>query len=201
MKRLLLATAAVLAVLYGPAIGADLPNPLAVKALAPIVAPFNWSGCWAVMLAGGTGGNSQSGSPDAGGMMECDSQYGNLVVGLRADAAGTKIQAGQFGQIASRFIAAGGGRVGYAFNPYLGTFAGIPFNNLLAYAIAEFPAADVSGPLGSGMQTGKMFGGGLETVLVATPTVTMTMRGEYRWSEIAGITSNTGLMGVALKLP
>lgn len=182
MKRLLTA----LLLLASPAWAADLPVK-APRLLAPIVAPYNWAGCYMGMEAGGVAGPTTDNSPAAAGTMGCNYQSGVFVYGFEMDAGAAKT----ISPIATTFGFTGNAsiRAGYAFSPNV-TIAGMRFTNDLLYVKANAAVLDLSGPLSSGMKAGPGFSVGLENE-VATCT---TLGPEYRWSDVQGVRSNTYVM-------
>lgn len=186
MKRILLATAAMLAMTQAQA--ADLPAANAFKAAAQVPTFNYWTGCYMGMEAGGVAGPTTDNSPAAAGTMGCNYQFGSaFVYGLEMDAGAAKTVS----PIATTFGFTGdvSARLGYHFA--LNTsIAGINFTNSLAYVKANLAVIDLSGPVTSGMKTGPGFSVGLENV-VATCT---TLGPEYRWSEVNNVRSNTYVM-------
>jgi len=146
MMRVLLATTAlaVAAVSISPALAADLRRPAPVtKAPPPVVAVFNWTGCYLGGHAGGAWGDKSwtfvpsgldAGSHDVdgwfgGGQVGCDFQFGNWVIGaegsyswanINGSHAGNAIDPPNFvshSEIDS--IGTAAGRLGFASNNWL----------------------------------------------------------------------------------
>jgi len=56
MKKLLLGTVAAAAVVVSPALAADLPTKAPILKAPPVVAVFNWTGCYIGAYGGGAWG-------------------------------------------------------------------------------------------------------------------------------------------------
>jgi outer membrane immunogenic protein len=141
MKRLLLASVACLA-FAGPSIAADLARPAPVYVPPPVVVPvFTWTGCYVGGNVGGIwakndwndtvflefGSNTASGA--LGGLQAgCNYQVGGWVFGIQGDYDWTNansnnanlIFAGVTDQTHVKSLASVTGRVGYAFDRFLG---------------------------------------------------------------------------------
>ncbi len=153
MNKILLAGIALVAVASGPAFAADLPVRRAppVYTPPPIVTYFSWTGCYIGGHAGGvwvqkdwtdndplsaTFGQSL-GSHDAngwlaGGQVGCNYQVGGWVFGIQGDyawtdASGSSALIGVAGGTISsnvKGLASATGRVGYAWDRFLGYVKG-----------------------------------------------------------------------------
>ena len=145
MKRLLLASVACLA-FAGPSIAADLARPAPVYIPPPVVVPvFTWTGCyvggnvggiwakndWNDTVFGDFGTNTASGA--LGGLQAgCNYQVGGWVFGLQGDYDWTNantnnvnvIFPGLSDQTHINSLASVTGRVGYAFDRFLGYVKG-----------------------------------------------------------------------------
>jgi outer membrane immunogenic protein len=180
MKRILLATAALLAfAATTPAGAADLPRVQPVVK-APVVAPpvaYNWTGFYVGINGGGawgrssfdgalgTLGNFDTSGALAGGTVGYNWQYGQAVFGLEGDIDWTNIRgsAGCFGGLAAcqaqnDWLGTARGRLGYAFDRFLPYVTG-------GLAVGDLKA-NVPG-IGSASDTkaGWTAGGGLEVAL------------------------------------
>src|SRR5882757_5650346 len=147
MKRLLLATAALSALVVVPAMSADLSVKAPVYKAAPPVYAYNWTGCYVGGNVGGlwarkdwtvTGTGQAIGSHDAdswlGGVQGgCNYQFaGGWVVGIQGDYDWTDAKGSSADLIANGFseqskirsLASVTGRVGYAWDRFLGYVKG-----------------------------------------------------------------------------
>jgi outer membrane immunogenic protein len=136
MTRIASGLIASLALFATPALSADLP----VKASAPPLSLYNWTGCFAGINGGGARSDNAwqplagtvlaTTGPSgfaAGGQIGCDYQTGSLVVGIEAqfdwiDAENAAAaQGGGGSELSSRLKMFGtaGGRIGYAFDRVL----------------------------------------------------------------------------------
>ena len=151
MRKFLLATAALI-VLAGPALAADMRAPL-YKTAPTAVPAWSWSGCWVgghagqlrarstewiVRTAGGAFFGQSLGEHELSGWVGgvqagCDLQLaGGFVIGIHgdyaaADAEGSHDSAREFGvayHSKARSLASAGGRIGYAFDRFLGYVKG-----------------------------------------------------------------------------
>lgn len=148
MTKLLLATVALTALVASPALAADLrrPAPPAYKAPpAPVIAVYNWSGCyfgghagglfarkeWTLATTGDDLGSHDADSYLAGVQVGCNIQVGGgWVLGVQGDYAWTDAEGSNidsFGftnrsQIES--LSSVTGRVGYAWDRFLGYVKG-----------------------------------------------------------------------------
>jgi len=137
MKKLTLGTAALVAMLAGPAIAADLPTKAPVYK-APVVGPLvTWTGCY---LGGNIGGGWASkdysaptsgtsfGSHTAsgfvgGGQLGCDYQAGSWLFGIQGMFDWSNMRGDHFNQIAETestrisWFSTLTGRIGYAVQP------------------------------------------------------------------------------------
>src|SRR3977135_2465904 len=131
MKRFLLGSVGLAAMIAGPAMAADMP----LKAPPP-VAIFSWTGCY---VGAHVGGKSGRGTPTAGsmtvsgalggGQIGCNYQVGTWVFGIEGD--GSVVQAdGQTNglfpanpafrlQTTEHWLATARGRLGYAQDKWL----------------------------------------------------------------------------------
>jgi outer membrane immunogenic protein len=146
MMRVLLATtaAAVAAVSISSALAADLRRPApVVKAPPPVVAVFNWTGCYIGGHVGGAWGDKSwtfvpsgldAGSHDVdgwlgGGQVGCDLQFGNWVIGAEGSYSWADINGSHAGNAInpSNFVSnsdvesigTATGRLGFASNNWL----------------------------------------------------------------------------------
>ena len=142
MKRLLLASVACLA-FAGPSIAADLARPAPVYVPPPVIVPvFTWTGCyvggnvggiwakndWNDTISGDFGSNTASGA--LGGLQAgCNYQVGGWVFGLQGDYDWTSANSNNANAIFPtvltdqthiKSLASVTGRVGYAFDRFLG---------------------------------------------------------------------------------
>jgi outer membrane immunogenic protein len=151
MRKLLLGTAALIALAH-PALAADL-RPAVRKAPPPLVPAWSWSGChfgghagglwakseeWIVRTPGGAFEGQSLGAHDVDGWLGgvqagCDYQFaGGVVIGLAgdyawADAAGSHDSAREIGvayHSKARSLASVTGRIGYAWDRFLGYLKG-----------------------------------------------------------------------------
>jgi len=151
MRKLLLATS-VLIVLADPAISADMRAPV-YKAPPPVAPAWSWTGCYVGVQAGGlrakstewivrTPGNiffgRSLGGHDVngwvgGGQAGCNYQFaGGLVIGIQGDYAAANaenshdsaLETGVAYHSRVRSLASVTGRVGYAWNRFLGYVRG-----------------------------------------------------------------------------
>lgn len=151
MRQFILGAAALIA-LIGPAIAADMPAP--VRKAAPSVAPaWNWTGCyigghggwlwsekkdWTVRTPGGAFYGESLGSHDANSWIAgvqggCDYQFsGGFVIGAASDYAWTDAvgshdstrETGVAYHSQVKSLATVTGRIGYAWDRFLGYFKG-----------------------------------------------------------------------------
>jgi outer membrane immunogenic protein len=151
MRKLLLATVGLIA-LAGPAIAADLRRPL-YKAPPPVVPAWSWSGCylgghagglwarsekWIVRTPGGAFEGQSLGAHDVNGGLGgvqagCDYQFsGGFVIGLAGDYAWTSAEGSHDSALETgvayhskvRSLASVTGRIGYAWDRFLGYVRG-----------------------------------------------------------------------------
>src|SRR5215204_6354073 len=152
MRKVLLGTAALIALLSSPAISADMQGPL-YKAAPPVVAIWSWAGCyvgghagglwaskkeWTVQTPGGDFFGQSLGGHHAdswlGGVQAgCDYQFaGSFVIGIQGDyawtdAEGSHDSAREFGvayHSKVNSLASVTGRIGYAWDRFLGYVRG-----------------------------------------------------------------------------
>jgi outer membrane immunogenic protein len=149
MKRLFLAGLAVTALFGGSANAADLTRPLVYQ--APVIAYFTWTGCyvggnvgtlrantdWTDQIPGDPAFGADFGSHTASGAIGgvqagCNYQVGGWVFGLQGDydwtnASGNNanfLAAALSDQTQIKSLASGTGRVGYAWDRFLGYVKG-----------------------------------------------------------------------------
>ena len=152
MRKFLLATT-VLIVPAGPALAADLPSPVYKASPPPAVPAWSWTGCYVGGHAGGLrsnstewvvrtpgnlffgrslGGHAASGWL-AGGQAGCDYQFaGGFVIGIAGDVAAadavgshdSALETGVAYHSRVRSLASVTGRIGYAWNRFLGYVRG-----------------------------------------------------------------------------
>lgn len=145
MTKLLLATAALAALVASPALAADIrqPPPPAYKAAPPpVLAVYNWSGCYLGGHAGGlfatkewSIGGVDLGSHDAnsylaGAQVGCNIQVNNWVFGVQGDYAYTDAEGSNvdsFGftnRSKIESLSSVTGRIGLAYDRFLGYVKG-----------------------------------------------------------------------------
>jgi outer membrane immunogenic protein len=147
MKKLLLGTVALAALIAGPATAADLarPAPVYIPAAPVIVPVFTWTGCyaggnvggiwartnWNDTILGDFGTNTASGA--IGGLQAgCNFQVGGWVFGLQGDYDWTSATSDSASVLAVvltdhshiKSLASVTGRVGYAWDRFLGYVKG-----------------------------------------------------------------------------
>jgi outer membrane immunogenic protein len=145
MRTRLVASIAVLAVLGGSALAADITRPLPVYAPAVIVPVFNWTGCYLGPNVGGIWASSKwndpilgyfgtiSASGGAGGLQAgCNYQLGSWVLGIQGDYDWTNISGGKANfhpifaadlisdQMQIKSLTSITGRLGYSWDRFLG---------------------------------------------------------------------------------
>ena len=144
MKKLL-GGIAISALLAAPAIAADLPARVPVKAApAPIIAAYNWTGCYIGVQGGGKFGKSEqveaatgaslTGEYDidgflVGGTLGCNFQQGQWVFGIEGDGSFVSADGGNnliapfnpafFAQTEEKWLATVRGRLGFAQGAWL----------------------------------------------------------------------------------
>lgn len=177
MKKVLLATAAVLGIT--PALAADLSIPAPVFK-APAVAVYPWQNCYAALEAGGLTGSQQTGSPTAGGMVGCNFQTGALVYGFEGSVDAAKAsQAPAPGTVDVKALGNVSARLGYAYHPAVPlAFGPVTISDALIYAKAAVPMKFIDPS--SAVETGYGFAGGIE--FPVRPY--MTIGYEYRFNHI-----------------
>jgi outer membrane immunogenic protein len=139
MKKMLLTGTALLTVVSGSAMAADLsrPAPAPVYTKAPPMMPaFTWTGCYIGGNAGGlwakkdwSGNANSSSSPNswlAGGQVGCNYQISTWVFGIQGDydwtnasASGTDTVFAETDQSKIKSLASVTGRLGYAWDRFL----------------------------------------------------------------------------------
>lgn len=146
MKKMLLTGTALLTLVSGSAMAADLsrprPAPAPVYTKAPMMPAFTWTGCYIGGNGGGlwakkdwTGGASSSTTISgglAGGQVGCNYQVSTWVFGVQGDydwvsASGSAtdiLNGGVPDQSKIKSLASVTGRVGYAWDRYLGYVKG-----------------------------------------------------------------------------
>jgi outer membrane immunogenic protein len=151
MRRFLLATAALIA-MAGPGLCADLRTP-AYKAPPPVVPVWSWTGCYVGAHAGAVRASATQWIPRtpggafvgqslgrhaatgglAGGQAGCDYQFtGGFVIGIQGDYAwasaegshDSALETGVAYHSKARSLASVTGRVGYAWDRFLGYVRG-----------------------------------------------------------------------------
>jgi outer membrane immunogenic protein len=143
MKKMLLTVTALLTVVSGSALAADLSRPAPVYTKAPMMAPFTWTGCyiggnggglfatndWTVTGTGFAQSSVNINSWLAGAQVGCNYQMGAVVLGLQGDydwSNGSSSAAdASFGpgavvdQTNIKSLASVTGRVGYAWDRFM----------------------------------------------------------------------------------
>jgi outer membrane immunogenic protein len=183
MKKLLLASAAFIALGVVSASAADLPRAMPAKAPAYVPPPlYNWTGLYVGINGGGAWGSSafsgpvySTGSFDTsgglfGGTVGYNWQMGQLVWGIEGDIDWSNISgsagcAGTSCSVNNDWLATLRGRIGYAgwdrFMPYI--TGGAAFGNI---------KTDIAGVGGSDeTKTGWTLGGGIEAAISGPLTV------------------------------
>jgi opacity protein-like surface antigen len=188
MKKVLLATVAVLAI--SPALATDLsiPAPVFTKALVG----FNWTTCYATMLAGANTGTQQTGAPVAGGLIGCNYAFNGILVGFEGDADATKASVAPApGTVDIKALANASLRLGYPLRLPL-SFGPFSVTDEMLYIKVGVPADYL-------VPTSTFVGGwgaaaGLEYVI--RPCTTSRL--EYRYDDIGGVKSHKFLTGISL---
>jgi outer membrane immunogenic protein len=201
MKRLLLASAGVLAIagLIGAASAADLSRPPPMVTKAPYFAPYyNWTGFYAGINGGyGWGSSSWSALPSSfdvsgglfGGQLGYNWQFGQFVYGLEGDADWTDLRGSSnvlgCGLTACRtkndFLSTVRGRVGFAADrwmPYL--TGGLAVGNIRT-TTPGFAGVDQT-------NAGWTVGGGVEVALVGN----WTAKAEYLYVDLGNVGCGAG---------
>jgi len=205
MKRSLAAAFGLLVLAALPASAADLPRSMPYKAPAAY-APYNWTGVYVGINAGGAWGNSDwsgfafSNSP-SGGMVGGTVGYnwqgaGNpWVFGIEGDIDWTGIKdSGACGtafscQTKNDWLGTVRGRVGYAWDRFLPYFTGgVAFGNVDANRTAFAGSSDTN--------AGWTIGGGVEGVIVGN----WTAKVEYLYVDLGDTTCSAAACGTATKV-
>jgi outer membrane immunogenic protein len=173
MKKILLATAGILAIGIGSASAADIQRRQAMPEKAPVYTPvYNWTGPYIGTNGGGGWGRSEFTGPFAtggsfdmsgglvGGTLGYNWQMGNIVFGLEGDGdwsgiKGSTLCGGTTCETRNDWLATARGRLGYAFDrfmPYV--TGGAAFGNIKT-SVAGIGSADDT-------RTGWTVGGGVE---------------------------------------
>ncbi|HEY2758721.1 MAG TPA: outer membrane protein [Pseudolabrys sp.] len=192
MKRVVLAGASALAIvmMMGAANAADLPVRREMPTKAPLYsAPYNWTGFYLGINAGGSFGRSKwdgagTGNIDTsgalvGGTIGYNWQYGQSVFGLEGDADWSSLRGSSscFGGVAScetknDFLATVRGRLGYAFDRFMPfVTGGLAIGNVKADS--PFSSDDNT-------RAGWTVGGGLEFALAGP----WTAKVEYLYADL-----------------
>jgi len=178
MKKILLTTVALTALVAAPAMAADLRLRAPVYKGAPVVAAYSWTGCyvggnvggvwvnkeWFSQLPGDPSFGQSFGSHDAnswlGGVQAgCNYQVGNWVFGIQGDydwtnASGSNVNAifpGLTDSSEIKSISSVTGRVGYAWDRFLGYIKGGGAWEKDSYTVVGDPGG---GPIiGTGSET------------------------------------------------
>ena len=87
MKKLLLGSVALIAIIAGPAMAADMPVKAPVLKAPPPVALYNWSGFYVGGQAGGAWGTVNWTHTNTGGIVEDFEQRDNAFVGVDGSPA------------------------------------------------------------------------------------------------------------------
>ncbi|MBM3529323.1 MAG: porin family protein [Alphaproteobacteria bacterium] len=193
MKRLLLATAAVMALSAGAAMAADPPPsrrapPLRAPAFVPF---FTWTGLYAGILGGygsgtsnwtnvaATTGNFNVDGALLGGTLGYNVQTGGTVFGLEADAAWSWIKGttttncGAGCETSATWLTTVRGRIGYAFDRVLPYMTG-------GLAAGEIKAAAPGMTAASKTRIGWTVGGGIEYAFMGN----WSAKGEYLYADL-----------------
>lgn len=176
MKKVLLATAGLLALSIASASAADIPRRQAMPAKAPVyVSPvYNWTGPYVGLYGGYGWGSSSFSAPLAsgsfnlsggvfGGTLGYNYQVGQMVFGLEADAGWSNIRgsgtcAGLSCSTRNNWLGTARGRLGFAadrFMPYV--TGGLAFGDIKT-SVAGFSDASTT-------KAGWTLGAGVETAL------------------------------------
>jgi outer membrane immunogenic protein len=172
MKKMLLTGAALLTIVSGSAMAADLsrraPAPVYTKA-PPMMSVFTWTGCyiggnagglwstkdWTDTLTGAAESSTDISGGLAGGQIGCNYQMGQVVLGIQGDydwsnASGSASDAflGTTDQTNIKSLASLTGRVGYAWNRFLGYVKGGG-----AWVKDDYSATDPTGLVSSASET------------------------------------------------
>ncbi|MBB4196239.1 hypothetical protein CCR94_12175 [Rhodoblastus sphagnicola] len=191
LKRL---APALIALVAGPALAADLPSTKAAPVFVPPVVAYDWTGLYIGADVGGAwaegrysslpGSVSVNGdSILGGGFIGYNKQYGQFVLGLEGDVQGLGIDktVGVL-RVQQNLLAAINGRLGVAFD------------RILVYAIGGVGFSDTkfwnNGPSYTDSDVGFDIGGGVEYAYLPD----WTLRAEYRYYDF-GKTNKTTLAG------
>lgn len=181
MKKILLTTTGLIALGMAPAIAADLGARPYTKAPAAAIAINNWTGFYLGAMGGYASENSDGiGSISggfAGGTGGYNWQFGNVVLGLEADAAwadvGARVGNPAIAAVETRIRDMGTvrGRVGYAFDQVLiyGTAGYAWADNRLTFSALNVSVSD------SKIHSGWAAGAGVEVMFAPKWSV----KGEY----------------------
>jgi outer membrane immunogenic protein len=197
MKKLLLGTVAVAAVMVGPAVAADMRAP--VTKAPPAVAPaYSWTGCYIGIQGGGAWQSvdnsfSASGAPPftpeadqdgsggvVGGHLGCNLQTGHWVWGIEGDGEWASIKGddagvgGDINEFRTQWMASVRGRLGVSVHRTLFYATGG-----VAFLGAESNVLNPTTESASGTLTGWTVGAGIEHAF----TQYFTARVEYRYAD------------------
>jgi len=202
MKKLILGSVAIVALVAGPAMAADMPAKAPVyKALSPVYA-YNWTGCYIGGNLGGAWSNKRINDPvdgheegrhtadgfAGGGQIGCDYQFANnWVIGIQgmwdwSELRGSSVDpANTFFTFSTKVRSFGTvtGRVGYLVNPTL-LFYG---KGGVGWAVDRFSAVTTQGVgatfLASGTRSGADAGLGLSWMFA--PNWDLWVEWDHMW--------------------
>jgi outer membrane immunogenic protein len=215
IKRLILVLAIgaglLAAAMVSPSLAADLRSPVYKAPLAPVVAPFSWSGFYVGANAGYAWGKADLSSPV--GSFTTDTQHGFLagvtlgynlqtgvwVWGIEGDVdyawikgnavntVGTGCAGGGGCDIKNTFFATARGRIGYAWDRFLPYLTGG----------AAFGNSKISSPAGTSStktNVGWTVGAGLEYAFLGN----WSAKAEYLYADLGNGTCDASVCGVSV---
>ena len=205
MKKLTLTVAGVLALATLPATAADL-RPAAKAPVAPVVAPFNWSGFYIGINGGGGWGRSRHSFPLTGlstgdfnvdggligGTIGANFQTGAFVFGLEGDLDWSGIKGSTACpnpaftcETDNRWLGTVRGRIGYAMGTVMPYVTG-------GLAVGDIRMRTISFGSETETKAGWTLGAGLEFAL----NPSWSIKGEYLYVDLGTATCGTGICGV-----